>query len=200
MDDARSATVKHYDSDLKKLAKRMHASLGRGVAVEDLEQLGRIGLVRALERYQPALGSRDAWLLTQAEWAMRVGARTEYRQSRYQRIFSALNAAPDSEDRVERLTGKSTFELKAIAFMLADATHQHGPNPEEAYCTEESRALLPPLIARLPDERPRRAMEILLSEKMTAGELATAWNISPSRVSRLVREGIEQAKALLPEL
>ena len=89
------------------------------------------------------------------------------------------------------------MELKAIAYVLSEAARPGGQSPEEEYCTEEERALLPLLVSRVRDHRQRKAIELVCLEKMTVGEISRLWGIHESRVSRILSKGVSALKAML---
>lgn len=192
MDDL-SQALAEYEPRLKTLARRIYMLVGRRVAMEDLEQLGRIGAARAITKHQPERGPKDPWVLKCAEQEMMVGARTERRQNRLQRMVARSYTSTPAED-IEQ--GASMLEIRTIAFVLMEAARDGGRSPEEEYCTEEARALLPVMLSRLPEGRKKQTLELILLKKMEPGEVAKALAIEPSRVSHYIRDGAAALKAM----
>jgi RNA polymerase sigma-B factor len=187
---------------------------GRGEPLEDLEQVARLALVKAVDRYDPARGSFTGYAgvtmtgeirrhFRDHTWGVHVPRR--YRDQvaalsvARSTLAMSLNRHPTDDELAERL-GVSTEELRNI--MVGAAGYQsaslNAPVPHvdtelEAFVGEQDAALdgvadrvaLDRLLLRLPD-RERQLLNLRFYGNKTQVEIAETLGISQMHVSRLL--------------
>jgi RNA polymerase sigma-B factor len=187
-----------------RLAERYRSN--RAVALEDLRQVARLGLVKAVDRYQPeranpfipyAVATVIGELkrhLRDASWRLRVPRGTKDLALRLCKAIDELpqqlGHSPTVPELAEYL-GTSEEEGDAVlGDFVVDRRHR-----EEL----EDLLVLPELIGRLP-ERERRIVMLHYVEELTQDEIAARMRISQMHVSRLLRRAIERMRHQLVDV
>lgn len=224
---ARESSDEHTSNELIEshlpLARALASRLaGRGETLEDLEQVARLGLVRAARRFDPSRGTTFAAYATVTivgelkhhfrdhRWAVRVPRRAQelYLRVRTDRemLTHDLGRAPtvaelaeragaSVEDVLEALDAASTFTMASL-----DAPSFDGDGPprslsttESGFDTIEELSWLQPAIEKLPP----RAVELLrlrFVDELTQRDIGLRLGVSQMQVSRLLRQVLDQLR------
>ncbi len=207
-----------------RLAERYRSN--RAVPIEDLRQVARLGLVKAVDRYQPeranpfipyAVATVVGELkrhLRDASWRLRVPRGTKDLALRLCRAIDdlpqQLGHSPTVKELAAHLHASEDEVLEAIEVAqtrTAPSLDQPAGEDGEAVLgdfvvdrrhTEELEDLLvlPQLLARLP-ERERKIILLRYVEELTQDEIAVRMQMSQMHVSRLLRRAIERMRGQL---
>jgi len=210
-----------------RLAERYRSN--RAVPLEDLRQVARLGLVKAVDRYQPeranpfipyAVATVVGELkrhLRDASWRLRVPRGTKDLALRLCRAIDELpqqlGHSPTVPELAEHLGASMEEVLEAIEVAQtrsAPSLDQPAGEDGEAVLGDfvvdkrhreelEDLLVLPELIGRLP-ERERRIVLLRYVEELTQDEIAARMRISQMHVSRLLRRAIERMRCQLVDL
>lgn len=214
---ARDRLVEQHLPLVRSLARRY---AGRGEPLDDLVQVGSIGLIKAIDRFDV---NRGVELTTYAiptivgelkrhfrdtGWAVHVPRRLKELSLRLNHavedLGTALGRSPtvaelavaveaDEEEVIEALDASRAYTAMSLS---APADDEGGVNldlvgeDEAGYETSEHRADLLPGFDRL-DERERRILHLRFSDGMTQSQIAREVGISQMHVSRLIRRALE---------
>ena len=189
---------------------------GRGEPLEDLVQVGTIGLVKAVDRFDP---DREVEFSTYATptivgelkrhfrdkgWAVRVPRRLQELNLQLGEIIGKLSQELGRSPTVSEMAQAAGTSEEEVLEGL-DSAHAYSlvsldaPTGEEDETLEllEYRASLVPLLDQLP-LRERRMLYLRFFKGMTQSEIADKLGISQMHVSRLLaktlatlREGLE---------
>jgi RNA polymerase sigma-B factor len=198
----------------------------RGVEVEDLTQVAFLGLLNAIDRYDPDYGSRFFSFaiptitgeikrhFRDAGWATAVPRRlkdiTVMCRRADEGLTQRLGRSPSVEEVAEE-TGLSTDEVTEAA-ALGSA---YRPDALEAQLSGEGMAridalgsldgrmelfddldALKPILESRP-ERERRILHLRFYENLTQRQIAQQMNISQMHVSRILSSTLEKMRVLL---
>jgi RNA polymerase sigma-B factor len=219
--EARDRLIEQYLPLVRRLA-RQHA--GRGERVEDLVQVGSIGLINAIDRFDLDRGVElSAYAIPSIVGEIKRHLRDRVGPiripRRLQEVHASLRASADGlaatlerpatvaemarEAGVER---DEAFEALAAVrshqpFSLSqDANGEGGPglevkpSTERGYETGEDRAVLAKGFRAL-DQRERRLLHLAFFEGMSQAWIAREVGISQIHVSRLTRRALEKLRA-----
>lgn len=189
--------------------------------IEDLIQVGNVGLLQALERFDPTFGvsfRTYAWATIQgvlrrhyrSTWRLKVPRRIqelhilvsraiEELTSELQRSPSvadiALRVHATDEDVIEALDAGANFWPLSLAY----STDNDGSRPPERMLAEddqnhvEQRVEVRALLATLP-ERERRVLYMRYFQDRTQTEIGDALGLSQVHVSRIMRSALAQLR------
>jgi RNA polymerase sigma-B factor len=209
--DARRRVIEDHLPLVRAVARRF---VGRGETLEDLVQVGTIGLIKAVDRYDP---TRDRALEALARPAIEGEIRHHLRdrvpdvrvpQGDREAVARVRAAARDLEQRERR--HPATHEAAAAAgvdparaaraLAAAGATRaatldagSGAPAARDETEAAEARALLATGWERL-DERERRLLELRYREDRSQSEIARELHLSQAHVSRLLRAALEHLR------
>jgi RNA polymerase sigma-B factor len=191
--------------------------VGRGEALEDLEQVANLALLKAVDRFDP---SRDVRFSTFATvtivgelkrhlrdrgWSIRVPRQLQETAVRITRelpeMWQALGRSPTVHEIAERIDASEDDVLEAMdaaqaytAESLDQPSGQSELTAAESLGTTDDRlermegwATVAPFIERLP-ERERHILYLRFFEDQTQSEIAAALGISQMHVSRLLSQ------------
>ncbi len=187
---------------------------GRGESLEDLQQVAQMGLLNAVERYDPSLGTSFATFATPTilgelkrhfrdrVWPVRVPRRLQElymrcrdgaellrhemgRSPTCEQIADHVGIAPD-EVR-EALAVGASFRTLPMAASGEDGTLAPPPtvSDDEHLRKVEDRLVLADFVAHLPDME-RHVVQLRLMDNLTQAEIAERVGISQVQVSRLL--------------
>ena len=224
--DAREQLVERHLPLVRALARRY---AGRGEPLEDIEQVGAIGLLKAIDRYEL---SREVALTTYATpnvvgeikrhfrdrgWAIRIPRGLQELNSRMsaaiERLTADLGRSPTIAEIARELKATPEEVLEALeagsayAPMSLSATQSSEGelDPLEALGTEDEAFERTEQRATLEPtlrELPEREREILrrrFEEGLTQTQIAEQIGISQMHVSRLIRKSLARMRAELSE-
>jgi RNA polymerase sigma-B factor len=207
-----------------RLAERYRSN--RAVSLEDLRQVARLGLVKAVDRYQPeranpfipyAVATVIGELkrhLRDASWRLRVPRGTKDLVLRLCRAIDELpqqlGHSPTVAELAEHLGASTEEVLEAIEVAQtrsAPSLDQPAGEDGEAVLGDfvvdkghreelEDLLVLPELVRRLP-ERERRIILLRYVEDLTQDEIAARMRMSQMHVSRLLRRALERMRCQL---
>ena len=163
---------------LKAMARQYAGAcaMDRAVSEEDLIQTGFLGLVKARQTYDPAAGkSWAAW----ASWHIR----NEYRSLLGVRA-GRRGRAHTGADSLDRAIGGG--EADTLGSTVAD---ERAPEVDEALLRRELRRSVRRAVARLDDERVRRAVCLCGLEGLSCAQMARSMGVSVDLARRLWDRG-----------
>jgi RNA polymerase sigma-B factor len=175
---AREALIQQYLPLVRRLARR-HA--GRGEQFEDLVQVGSIGLINAIDRFQlersvdlasfaiPTIDGEIKRHLRDRAWPIRIPRRLQ-------------ELDPTLKVRVTELVDGQNGEL------------EQGTALEPGYALGEDRATLAEGF-RVLDERERRLLRLAFFDGLSQAQIARRVGISQIHVSRLTRRALAKLRA-----
>ena len=219
--DARLELVERHLPLVRSLARRY---AGRGESVEDLEQVGAIGLIKAIDRYD--LG-RDVALTTYATpnvvgeikryfrdkaWAVRVPRGLQELHARLaktiDRLTGDLGRSPSIAEIAEALEASPEQVLEALETgsaysaisLSADDAGGGEQDPMESLGAEDEGYERTEERASLEPalgtlpEREREILRLRFEEGLTQTQIAERFHISQMHVSRLIRKSLERMR------
>ena len=192
---------------------------GRGEPLDDLVQVGSVGLIKAVDRFDvsrgveftsygvPTIVGEIRRYFRDKSWAMHVPRRIKELSVRLSRVLDDLTttlgrsptiaeladaAAVDEEDVIDALDAAHAFSTRSL-----DAVHGGGEQladylagPDPGYEGVDDRWLLSAGLDAL-DARERRIVELRFFEELTQSQIAAELGISQMHVSRLLRNALE---------
>jgi RNA polymerase sigma-B factor len=207
----RERTLRRYLPLAYGLANRYRRS---GEPIEDLEQVACIGLLNAIDRFDPDRGTTFSSFAVPTilgelrrhfrdhTWALRVPRQLQELSVRIEhardRLTTSLARPPTVAELSKHLGAGEELILQAIGLSVARRTVPLAPRPEDdsdmedhpgriddGYARAEDRAMLAPLLATL---RPRDAEIIRLRfrEDLTQDAIAERVGVSQMQVSRVL--------------
>src|SRR3954447_7632806 len=208
---ARERLIEAYLPLARALARRF---AHRGEQIEDLEQVGTLGLIKAVDRFEPALGVDLAAFaaptivgeikrhLRDRSGLIRVPRREQESKQRVRtasrRLARNLHRTPT---QLELVTGTEVSERD-----LAEAVHVEqaesplaladaGPavTADETFRATESRVAVPAGMRTL-HRRERQALRCRYFADMSQSEIAHALGISQTHASRLLASGLAKLR------
>jgi RNA polymerase sigma-B factor len=209
-----------------RLAERYRSN--RAVPLEDLRQVARLGLVKAVDRYQPeranpfipyAVATVVGELkrhLRDASWRLRVPRGTKDLALRLCRAIDELPQQLGHSPTVQELAEHLGATLEEVLEAIEVAQTRSPPSLDQPAGEDgdavlgdfvvdrghheelEDLLVLPELLGRLP-ERERKIVLLRYVEELTQDEIAARMHMSQMHVSRLLRRAIERLRRQLVE-
>ena len=219
--DIRTTLIESHMGLVEYLARRF---AGRGEPLDDLIQVGNIGLVKAVDRFDP---DRQVEFSTYATptivgelkrhfrdkgWAVRVPRRLQELNLRLGTVIGQLSqelqgsptvaeiasAADASEDEVlEALDSAHAYSLVSLDATTSEeglSYHEQIGTEDEALDALEQRLSVGPLLREL-TSRERRMLHLRFFKGMTQSEIAQELGISQMHVSRLLAKTLATLRA-----
>ena len=197
---------------------------GRGEPYDDLVQVGTIGLLNAVDRFDPERGSFTGFAVPtilgeirrhfrDRGWAMRVPRRLQElgRQVSEARevLTQRLGRSPTVQEIAQHLDADTDLVLEALDTASVYATVPLPSTPEEGEMAPlgfidsglelvEQRATLRPLLARLP-ARERTILALRFVRGMSQSQIAAEVGVSQMHVSRLITRSLAVLREGLSE-
>ena len=197
---------------------------GRGEPYDDLVQVGTIGLLNAVDRFDPERGNFTAFAVPtilgeirrhfrDRGWAMRVPRRLQDLGRRVassrEELTHALGRSPTVQELATHLEEDVDLVLEALDSSSAYTTVPLPSAPEDVelghlgFLDEglelvEDRATLRPLLARLP-ARERNILALRFIRGMSQSQIAAEVGVSQMHVSRLLTRSLGQLRQALAE-
>ena len=197
---------------------------GRGEPYDDLVQVGTIGLLNAVDRFDPGRGSFTAFAVPtilgeirrhfrDRGWAMRVPRRVQdfgrHVAVAREHLTQRLGRSPTVPELAEELNGDPDLVVEAIETATVFATvplpsaseevlFDNLSSPDYGLERVEQRATLRPLLARLP-ARERQILALRFIRGMSQSQIAAEVGISQMHVSRLLARSLATLRENLTE-
>jgi RNA polymerase sigma-B factor len=192
---------------------------GRGEPLEDLVQVGAVGLIKAVDRFDvsrgveftsygvPTIVGEIRRHFRDKAWAMHVPRRIKELSVRLSRVLDDLTttlgrsptiaelaqaAAVDEEDVIDALDAAHAYSTRSIDAIPGggDQLAEHLSGADPGYDGVDDRWLLAAGLDAL-DARERRIVELRFFEEMTQSQIAAELGISQMHVSRLLRNALD---------
>jgi len=218
---AREQLIEQYMSLVRSLARRYSY---RGEQLEDLVQIGAIGLIKAVDRFDV---NRGVELTTYATpniigeikrhfrdkgWSVRVPRGLQELNVRLSRLVEQLTvqfgrsptipelakaSGAQEEEVLEALESGRAYS--SLSLSAGDGDDDLDPlesigTEEREYEVSEDRAVLAPGFRAL-DERERKILQLRFFDGLTQSQIAQQVGISQMHVSRLIRRSLEKIRA-----
>lgn len=208
----RQQVVESELSLVRHLAQRFR---GRGEPLDDLIQVGAIGLLHAIDRFDPKRGGFTAFAVPtivgeirrhfrDRGWALRVPRRLQdlgrhVAQAR-EELTHLLERSPTAREVADRLGIEPELVLEAMETSSAQVTVPLPSASEENSCVMlgvadhglnlvEDRVTLQPLLARLP-ARERTILALRFVQGLSQSQIAQEVGVSQMHVSRLITRSL----------
>jgi RNA polymerase sigma factor for flagellar operon FliA len=218
----RDQLVLHYAALVKYVAGRIAVGLPASVDRADLVSAGIVGLLEAIERFEPERGTtfegyavgriRGAILdeLRAADWVPRsVRAKARAIESAYQELEARLGRVPTDEE-LAAAAGMSTDQLHSAlqeiaasglvaldeVTALGDVLADRGEGPAGVLEQVESREVLAHAVRLLP-ERERTVLALYYVEALTLAQIGQVLGVTESRVSQIHAKAVLHLRARL---
>jgi RNA polymerase sigma-B factor len=200
--------VEAYAELVRSVARRFH---GRGEALEDLVQVGFVGLLQALERFDPTRGAPFIAFamptmvgelkkhFRDRRWNIRVSRELQERylevRAARDRLTQALGRVPTpadiaadlgirTDDVVEALEAGSTFGMASLDGWRGERDPD-GRWRDGGYDVIDDRLFVDALVATLPS-RQREVLELRFRHELTQAEIGRRVGMGQMQVSRLL--------------
>ncbi|HST86509.1 MAG TPA: SigB/SigF/SigG family RNA polymerase sigma factor [Kineosporiaceae bacterium] len=197
---------------------------GRGEPYDDLVQVGTIGLLHSVDRYDPGRGSFAAFAVPtivgeirrhfrDRGWAMRIPRRVQDLGRRVSEARETLTHNLDRSPTVQEIAAYLEVDADLVLEALETATaYITVPLPTSADESDrmakafedsglelvEQRETLRPLLARLP-AREQRILELRFARGMSQSQIASEVGVSQMHVSRLLAKSLAMLRSGLTE-
>lgn len=201
----------------------------RGEPLDDLVQVGTIGLIKAIDRFDPSRGIPLAGFATptilgeirrhfrDTTGAVHIPRGVSENRARVGAAVDDLTAREGRVPSVRDLAGETGLsEEEVLDALMAGAARRtvpiDGPGEgseehpaaqvgdiDEGFAAAEARASLADGLADLP-ARERAILHMRFEEDLTQSEIAARIGISQMHVSRLIRRSLEQLRASTEEV
>jgi RNA polymerase sigma-B factor len=216
--DAREQLIQQYLPLVRKVA-RQHA--GRGESVEDLVQVGSIGLINAIDRFElergvdlaayaiPSIVGEIKRHLRDRVGPIRIPRRLQEVNASLKASAAGLAATLERPATIAEVAQAAGVERDvALEALVAQRSHEpvslsqdsgDGPeveittSTEQGYESGEDRALLARGFRAL-DQRERRLLHLAYFAGMSQARIAQEVGISQIHVSRLTRRALEKLR------
>jgi RNA polymerase sigma-B factor len=210
----RNHLIEHNMPLARSLARRF---VNRSEPVDDLEQVATLGLLKAVERFDPDRGTPFGAFAVPTitgelrrhfrdqGWMVRVPRRVQDLHLRIGTVISELSqqlgrsptpreiadaAGVRDEDVLEALDAGNRYRPTSLDVNPGSAeTNARLSDPTNEFASVDNRATLLHLLDRLP-EREQRVMYMRYFEDMTQAEIAEAIGVSQMHVSRLLSRSL----------
>jgi RNA polymerase sigma-B factor len=194
----------------------------KGEPHDDLEQVARVGLLKAVERFDPARGFTFSTFAVPTivgelrrhfrdrTWAMRVPRRAKENYMTVKTVADDLYQVLGRSPTIPELAQQAGLTLEDTLDALEAGNSYRGapldPREEDddrggyarrlgvedpGYAASEARALMPGLLAALPNDRERQIVRLRFVENMTQSQIAARLGISQVQVSRRLRVDLD---------
>ena len=195
----------------------------RGEPLDDLVQVGTIGLIKAIDRFDPSRGYKLASFATPTilgeirrhfrdrSWTVRVPRGIQEARARIAHAVDDLSASEGRSPSVREIADAADLSVEDVLDALAAGSAQR-PAPlsspgrdgdedegiavgleDPGFEQAEARATLDAGLAGLP-ARERVILHLRFEEGLTQSEIATQVGVSQMHVSRLIRRALERLR------
>ncbi|MEP6892359.1 MAG: SigB/SigF/SigG family RNA polymerase sigma factor [Gaiellaceae bacterium] len=202
---------------------------GRGESVEDLVQVGSIGLIKAIDRFDiergvelstyavPTIVGEIRRHFRDKAWAVHVPRRLKELNQKLGTLLDDLTAELGRSPTIEELAGAAGADEEEVLEAL-DSSHAYSAQSLSAPLDKDSDGTLGDTLAQdevgygLVDEgtivavgldaleaRERRIVELRFFQELTQSQIAAELGISQMHVSRLLRQALQTMRGQLDE-
>jgi len=210
---------------VRRIAGRLARGLPSHIAMDDLVSAGMIGLLDALDRFDPAKGQRFE---SYAEFRVRGAILDDLRRwdlmardarlesKRIQRAIAALTQRLGRNPEEDELAGHLEVSVETLRTTLQKlgnvqvvsiedlsrrdpdgwAGGTSGDDPFEHALLAEAREKLAEAIPKLP-QRLRMALTLYYHEKLPVKDIAALMGVTESRISQMMSEAVHHLRATL---
>lgn len=202
-----------------------HRFAHRGIPLDDLVQVASLGLLNAVERFDPARGTEFSTFATPTivgelrrhfrdkGWAVRVPRRVQELHLQLHGLVGELTQDLGRSPTIAELARASrTSQEEVLEAMEASQAYRTSPlepahDPDANMAVEpdtsglfevDNRLLVERLLEALP-ARERLMVRLRYYEEMSQSEIGERLGISQMHVSRLLRRSLDQLRALLAD-
>jgi RNA polymerase sigma-B factor len=195
----------------------------KGEPTEDLEQVAVVGLVNAVDRFDPDLGFTFATYAVPTimgelrrhfrdrTWSLHVPRRAKDNYLAVKAAVDELDQVLGRSSSVPELAEHADLSIKHTLEALEVGNSYRGvpldgPGNDDGdqawqlgvvdpgFATAEARVTIPGLLASLPTDRERRIVELRFVRDMSQSRIAAELGISQVHVSRLLRGSLEMMR------
>lgn len=225
--EIRNRLVERFAPLVRRVVGRFAIAGGAGAEAEDLLSLGTIGLIEAVERFDPSRGIRfEAYAIARIRGAVLDGLRqldpapvSWRRRARllgraYEELEGRLGRDPTEEEVAEYLgieraelhrwldeIGRiSVLSLEEVLFDdVTRLDRVEDGEAEDPSGLAERRERIQRLAAALGrlSERERQVVALFYNDGLTVSEISQVLGLSPSRISQLHRRAVLRLRGLL---
>jgi RNA polymerase sigma-B factor len=197
-----------------------HRYAGRGEPLEDLVQVGSVGLIKAVDRFDvdrgvefasyavPTIVGEIRRHFRDKAWAMHVPRRLKELSLRLSRVLDQLTtelgrsptiaelaaaAGVDEEDAIDAIDSMNAYSTRSLNAPFeegSDDSLSEKLGTDESGYAEIEDGTLVSAGLEALDERERRIVEMRFFEEMTQSQIAAEIGISQMHVSRLLRRSL----------
>lgn len=196
----------------------------RGEPLDDLVQVGTIGLIKAIDRFEPERGFKLASFATPTilgeirrhfrdrSWTIRVPRGMQEARAQISHAVTELSAENGRSPTVREIAESTGLSMDDVLDALAAGSAQR-PGPlaapgsegeedagavvgveERGYEQAEARATLDAGLSELP-ARERVILHLRFEEGLTQSQIAERVGVSQMHVSRLIRRALDSLRA-----
>jgi RNA polymerase sigma-B factor len=225
--DAREQALVELMPLVRALANRY---AGRGEPLEDLVQVGSLGLIKAVDRFDvdrgvefssyavPTIVGEIRRHFRDKAWAMHVPRRIKELSVRLSRVLDELTTelgrsptiaelaeatGTEEEDVIDALDSVHAYSTRSLHATFeegGDDTLAERLGTEDAGYEEIEEGSLIDVGLEALDERERRIVELRFFEEMTQSQIAAEIGISQMHVSRLLRRALATMRGRIEEV
>lgn len=205
---AREALILRYLPLVNRIAARILMTLPSTVKEEDLTSYGILGLIDAIDRFDPTRGVKfEAYASKRIRGAMMDSLREldwvpRSIRSRMRKFQEGLASGESAGYDPARGTLLSLDEFLAIdeqggvVHVFDVVANPESPDPQATLEAEELKEILAQAIDELP-ERERLVVSLYYYDELSAKEIAKVLGVSQSRVSQIHSRAMERIHARL---
>jgi RNA polymerase sigma factor (sigma-70 family) len=196
MQPKQAVNLKEYKELIETIAKVEYQKLSAGHMIEYLElvNIGTQTLYNLFEKSSPDQFN-NSYLSTAIKWAIRNEIRRRYKW--YSMRNRRSGSSEDHEHEHEELREAVYKTILSIDEMADAESHTQikdcGRNPEESMEFMELKVEIVEAIKKLP-QRERELIESKFFKDKKLREIAAEFDISPSRISRIIQSGLNRIK------
>jgi RNA polymerase sigma-B factor len=198
----------------------------KGVPSEDLTQVAMLGLVKAVDRFDPDMGHSFTTFAVptivgelrrhfrDCTWGVRVRRKAKENYLVVKDVADELNQVLGRSPTIPEIAGRTglsaedTLDALGVGNAYRAAPLDIGDDEDEDdqsilgvddpdYARLEARLVLPGLLAALPGDRERRIIELRFVDDMSQSKIAAELGLSQVHVSRLLRDSLRCMRRLL---
>ncbi len=199
-------TVNNYTELIKTIARIEYSRLSSSSHIVDYSELINIGAtaVYVVLSSQPAIKHTNAYLSTAIKWSIRNEFRRRYKWYSCKYLSKSYgDEDADNEELNQQNIRETIYEtIFSIEELAESDNHVQIEDPEytpeqRIEFVEMSRAIRE-IMKELPSKE-RTVLEMRFYKNKKVKEIATELNVTPSRVTRLIRSGLDKIKYKLKD-